>query len=131
MHHAIADELGVFETWDHGEDAFLLAPFQVGLEANQVVQCTGSVVLTQLYDRVRQLPGMRVHETNRLHRPEQRGLLAAAHHDFNRHAAFKVYFFLEVLQLRHFCVNQCFVEGVEFLFGHRAIEVSRFAFVIP
>ena len=51
--HPVADELGALEAGDHPEDALLLAPLELGLEAHDRPVAGGEVVLPQLHDGVR------------------------------------------------------------------------------
>ena len=52
VHDAVAQEPGVVKGGDHGEHPLLLRPFQVGLEAHQIIDGAVGVVLAQLHHRV-------------------------------------------------------------------------------
>ena len=52
MHHPEANELRLLETWNHLQNALLLPPFEVGLEADKVPQAAIFVFLTELYHRI-------------------------------------------------------------------------------
>ena len=110
--HPEAHELGALEARDHPEHALLLAPLELGLEADQRVVARGQVVLAQLHDGVRAAAGARIDEADRLHRPEAQGLLAAARHHLDRQAALEEELVLEVVERRRTRRGERAVEGV-------------------
>ncbi|MMZ62544.1 hypothetical protein D1872_247600 [compost metagenome] len=130
MHDAISNEFSIFQTRNHREDPLLLTPFEMCLESDQIVQRTCRIVLTQLDNRMRQRPRMRVHQSYRLHRAEQSRLLPALHHNLDWHAALKIDFLLELLQLCNFSSDKCIIECIEFSFVHRTVQIRGFTFII-
>ncbi len=68
MHLPEAHELGVFQTGDQAQDCFLLAPADVGLEADQIIERPGEVILPKLDDGVGTLAGARIGQPDRAHR---------------------------------------------------------------
>lgn len=89
MHLAVARKLGVFEAGDQAQDAALFGEFQVGLEADQVVEIACQVVPPQLDDGVGAASGARVNETNRAHGTEGQRVTPAFGNDLDRQAAFE------------------------------------------
>ena len=89
VHLPVADELGLLQPGDHAQHALLLGVGQVGLEADQIVQRAGQVVLAQLSDRIRPVAGARVVQPHRAHGPVGQGLQIARRHHFHRQAAFE------------------------------------------
>ena len=68
---AQARELGALQARDHAEDALLLAPGQLGLEADHVEQRAERIVLAQLDHRMRPPAGARIDQPDRLHGPKR------------------------------------------------------------
>ena len=52
VHDAVAHELRVLKRWDHGEHALLLAPCQVRLEADDVIDSAVGIVAPKLDDGI-------------------------------------------------------------------------------
>ena len=88
VHHAIADELCMFQARNHRKNALLLAPFQIGLETNDIVQRAGGVFGAQLYVGPGAVAGARVPQAHRAQRAIAHGIRPAARHHLNRHTAF-------------------------------------------
>ena len=87
MHDAVPHKLGVLQTGDHAEHPLLLAPFQVRLEPDKVVERAGRILGTQLHSRPRAVAGARVAQADRAQRPEPDRICAARSHDLDRHTA--------------------------------------------
>ena len=68
---------------------FCSAIGQVGLEADQVVQRAGQVILAQLDHRMRPAAGARIAQPDRAHRAIGQGLHIARGQHFHRQAAFE------------------------------------------
>ena len=85
---------------DHAEDALLLAPLELGLEAHHREVAGGQVVLAELHDREGPPPGARIDEADRLHGPEEQGVAAAAGDDLDGQAALEEELVLEGVQRR-------------------------------
>ena len=73
-HHTVADKFRVFQTGYHGEYPLLLAEFQVGLEAHQIVHAFCRVVLPQLHHGVRLMAGGRISQPHGLHGAVAQGI---------------------------------------------------------
>ena len=97
MGHAEADELGVLETGNEAQDARLLAPPELRLEANEAIVVAGKGVLPQLHCRVRQTPRPRIDEADWFHRPEAQRIEPAMRHHFDRQAALEEPLSVEVV----------------------------------
>ena len=130
MHDAVAQELSVLQSGDHGEYPLLLRPPQVGLEAHQIVNGAVGVVPPQLYHGVRLLPGLGVRQATGLQRPEAQGVLTPAGHDLHRHTALKDLPILEAVDLRLLGGGQLLPEGQILLLGQGAVDVVRSALII-
>ena len=89
VHNAEAHELCVLQTWNHAENTSLLRPFEMCLEAYQIIKGGSGVILTQLYYCICFLAITRVNEAYRLQRTEAHGVLASCSHFLDRHAGFK------------------------------------------
>src|SRR5688572_28604103 len=100
MHHCEADELGGLEAGNELQDARLLAPFELGLEADEAEMVAGEIVLTQLHGGVRRPPRARIDETDRLHRSEPQRVAAAMSHHFHRQTAFEELLLVEIVHRR-------------------------------
>ena len=87
MHDAVPHELGVFEAGDHAEHPLLLAPLQIRLEADDVVQRPLLVLGAELDVRPGAVAGVGVHQTHRAQRAEPHGVGTAGCHDLDRHTA--------------------------------------------
>ncbi len=70
VHDAVPHELGVLQAGDHAEHPLLLAPFQVRLEADEVIQRAGRVLGAQLHSRPGAVAGARVAQADRAQRAE-------------------------------------------------------------
>ena len=87
------------ERRDHLEDPLLLGVREPRLEADQVVRGAVAVLGPQLHDRVRALPGARIAQADRPHRPERAASSGAAlGHHLDRQAALEVARLLEVVR---------------------------------
>src|SRR3954451_25061834 len=85
MQAAEASEFGLLQTGNGAEDALLLAIFQLGLEADDVVERAEFVVLAQLNDRVGFGGGIaRIGQADRLHRAVAQSLGTAFRHHLDR-----------------------------------------------
>ena len=121
MHDAIAHKFTVFQSRDHADHLALGRPCQVCLEAYYIIEAGLSIILSQLYDRIR--AGISQSETYRLERTEQQGLSAPLCHDFKRHASFKIDFLLKVTDLHGFRSDQSGIKPIELIFCHRTVDV--------
>ena len=90
VHLAEADKLGARQARDHPQHALLVAPFDVGLEADQVVEGACDVVLAELHHGERTPAGAGIAQTYRRHRSEGQRLRIAASQHLNRQARFKI-----------------------------------------
>ena len=130
VHYAETHELCVLQTGNHAENTSLLRPFEVCLEAYQVIKGGCGVILTQLHYCVGFLPVTRVNEAYRLQRAEAHGVLASCSHFLDRHAGFK-YIMLKILYGSTFRIAERFPEGNVFLLRvEGAVEVVGAALVV-
>ena len=116
--------LQFFQSWDHRKQTFLLSPFQMGLEADDIIERIHGVILPQLHDRIR-AAAIRTFQPDRLHRSKQQCLAAAARHLLKGHAALKVDLAVDVMHLGTLSMDQLFIKAVELRFVHRAVDVIR------
>ena len=125
MHHALAHELRVLERRYEAEDALLLSPFEVGLEADDVEERPFGVVLPQLHDGIGSFARVRRLEADGAQRAEEQRLLAALRYHLDGQAAVEVahLLFLEVVARRGLGVHELAPENFIFLFVHRAVDV--------
>ncbi len=134
MHRSVTHELRLGQPWNHPQHPILLAIFEICLEADQVVEGPGGVVLTQLHDGVGPLARAWVAQPHRSERTVGEGFLTARAQHLDREAPFKEIGIVpfEVSQRDPLGVRQSFVEGVVFGLGHRAVDVvARLAFTSP
>ena len=131
MHHAVPDELRIFQRGNHGEHPFLLAPSQMCLESHHVIQCAVGIVLPQLHHGISLFPGFGIDQAHGFHGAVPQGILAPAGHHFHGHAAFK---HAGIVKSVNFCLpgtdqfmDKC---GVLFL-RHGAVDIVRRALIIP
>ena len=130
VHYAETDELCVLQTGNHAENTSLLRPFEVCLEAYQIIKGGSGVILTQLYYCVGFFAVARVNEPYRLQRTEAHGVLASCSHFLDRHAGFK-YIMLKILNGSAFRIAESFPEGNVFLLCvEGAVEVVGAALVV-
>ena len=115
---------------DHGEHPLLLAPFQVGLEAHQIVDGAVGVVTPQLHHGVGLTAGLGIHQAAGLQGTEAQGVLAPAGHDLHRHTALEHAAVLKAVDLGLLRLHQLRPEGLIFLFGHGAVDVVRGALIV-
>ena len=87
VHHALAHELRVLERRYEAEDALLLSPLQIGLEADDVEERPFGVVLPQLHDGVGSFSRVRRLEADGAQRAEEQRLLAALRYHLDGQAA--------------------------------------------
>ena len=138
VHDTISHKLRIFQTWNHLEDSFLLTPFKVRLETNDIIEASRCIVLTKLNDCIwglkfpitRSFVVIWVLESDWLHRTIEHGFDASFGHDFNGHTAFEILFFFKRVEWCFFCIHQSLMEIHELLFGHWAVEISCFTFII-
>ncbi len=133
MHLAVTHELGLLQPGDHAENALLFRVGQVGLEADQIVQAAGQVVLAQLDHGERPPAGARVLQAHGAHGAVgQRHFTPAGYH-LHRQAALEILvpagphtlieLLLEGAQLDAFGAGQGFAEAVVFFLGEGAVDV--------
>jgi len=128
VHDPVAHDLAVLQSRNHLQDALLLRPGQMGLEADDVVEAGLGIVLAQLHHGIR-LHGLR-RQTDRFHRSVQQRVPAPLRHHFKRHAAFKVDFLLEGFDRHRLGVDQLLVELLKLQTVHRTVDIVALAFVI-
>ena len=90
MHLAQPHKLRLLQTRNQAQHIGLRPPAQIGLKTDHVVQCSGYVVLAQLYYGIWASPRTRIGEPNGAHGAKGQRLNAAAGQHFHRHTAFKV-----------------------------------------
>ena len=130
VHDAVAQEPGVLQGGDHGEYPLLLRPFQVGLEAHQIIDGAVGVVFAQLHHRVGIPACFGIRQALGLQGSEAQRVLAAAGHHLHRHTALKHIVILEAVDLRLLRGNQRLPEGQILLPVHGTVDVIRRALVI-
>ena len=91
MQAAKASKFGVLEPRDHTEHFRLRAIFQLGLEADHIVERAEGIILPQLNNGMG-FDGwvMRIREAHRLHRSITQGFTPALGHHFNRQAPVEI-----------------------------------------
>ena len=138
MHDTIADKFCILKARNHLKDPFLLAPLEMSLEANDVVKTARCIILTKLHHSVwrliftisRALIVIWIFQTNWLHRSIKHSFNPSLSHDFNRHAAFKVFFFFKGIERCFLSIDQSIMEIHKFLLSHRCIEIGCFPLII-
>ena len=116
---------------DHAENALLLAPFEVGLEADEVVQRTGGVLGAQLHSRPRAVAGARIPQADRAQRTEPDGISPARGHDLNGHAALvDRQVAVEIMQRRALGRNESGMEDLVLFLIKGTVEVVGLAAAI-
>ena len=123
MHDAVTHELRVLKRWYHGEHALLLAPCQVRLEADDVIDSAVGIVAPELNDGIVLSPRARVDKPDGLQWPVAQGVHPAARHDLDRHAALEHAAVIKAVYLRFFSMGQLLDEGEVFVLIHRAVHI--------
>jgi len=126
---AVAQEARVLKSRNEAQDAGLVAPFQVILEADEVVAVGAQILFAQLNDGPRSLAGARIAQADGLHGAESQSVAAAAGEDFNRQAAFEIVELLPLFRFGGFGGEQRVEEAIVFLAIHGAVDVVGRAFV--
>ena len=129
VHHPVTDDAALLQPGDHRQQALLLSPFQMRLEADDIIQRIYGIVLAQLHDRIR-TAAIRALQPHRLHRPKQQRLASAARHLLHRHASFEIDLPVDVVHLGAFSMDQLVIKAVELLLIQRAVDIIRIALVI-
>ena len=130
MHHAVADKLGVFKRRYHGKHPLLLAPGQVGLKADNIINSALGVVLSQLHHGVGFRPGAGIHQSHRLQGPISQGILAPSGHDLHRHTAFKHAPVVKAVDLRLLCGGELTDKGRVLVLCHGAVYIISGALAV-
>ena len=130
MHDAIADKFRVMQSRDHGKNALLLREFQMGLEADDVIDGACGVVLAQLYNGIRLAARFRVFQADGLQWAVAQRVDAAAGHDLDRHAAFEHVLILKAVNRRFLCRFERIDKGEVLVLIHRAVDIIRFSTVV-
>ena len=124
MHHAVAQKFRIFQRRNHRKNALLLAEFQVGLKANEVVHRPLRILLTQLKHRPRPVPGARITQANRLERAETHRIRPAGSHHLDGHAPLvNATLFVKRMKLCALGVEQRLIKRFIFRFVHRAVDI--------
>ena len=131
VHDAVPHKFGVLQAGDHAEHPFLFAPFQVGLEADEVIERAGRVLGAQLDGGPGPVAGARVAQTDGAQGAEPDRIRAAGGHDLNRHTALvDGQVAVKVVERCALGGNERRVERLVFLFIERAVQVVRLAAAI-
>ena len=123
MHDTVSGELGMLQTRDHGEDAFLLREGEVGLEADKVITLPMSVLGAQLQRRPGTAPGCRVGQAHGLERAEPGGIRTGARDLLDRLACLEQILGFEILGNHPLRAEQLLDEGIVFVLVHGGIQV--------
>jgi len=127
VHLPEAHELCICQAGDHAQHPFLIAPLDVRLEADEVVERSGCVVLAQLHDRERPPARPRVAQPHGPHRAECQRHWVACGHDFDGQTALEValrlVFLLELPQTDLICRINRFHEREILVLAQRAVDV--------
>ncbi len=123
MDHSEPHELGLFESGHEPQDARLLAPLELRLEADQAVVIAREVVLAQLHGGVRLAAGARIDEADRLHRAEPQRVDPSMRHHFDRQAAFKKAFLVEIVNGGRLGMDERVVETIVLLVCERTVHI--------
>ena len=130
MHDAVAHKLRVFERRDHGKHALLLAPFEVGLAADQIIQRALRVVAPQLEHCIGVPAGLGVGQADGLEDAKAHGVVPAAGVDLDGHAALEHQLVLKPVYGCFLGRGQRVPERVVLLLRKRAVDVVRRAFAV-
>ena len=130
VHNPVTDKFRMSQTGNHAEYAFLLSPFQMRLEPNDIVHRIMLIILPKLYDGIRILSRPRIRQSYRLHRPKPHRVFSPLRHDLNRHASFEDFFIFKSVNRSHLCSAQCSPECLIFLFIHGAVQIGRFPLIV-
>ena len=131
VHDAVAQELGVPEGGNHGEHPALLRPFQMGLEAHQIVDGAVGVVLAELHHGVGVPARLGVGQALGLQGAEAEGVLAPAGHDLHRHAALEHAAVVKAVDLRLLGGGEGLPKGGVLFLIHGAVDIVGGAPVVP
>src|SRR5256712_635076 len=129
VHHSETDKLRLLESRDEPQDARLIAPLDLRLEADEAEVIAGQVVLPELHGRVRLAARSRIGETDRFHRSEPQRVAAAMRHHLDRQAPFEKPLLVEVVHGRRFGRDERVVETIVLFARQRAVQVVAFAIV--
>src|SRR4051794_17093239 len=89
VHLSIAHEFRIFEAGNQAEDLFLFRPFDISLKADEIIECTGEIILTKLDDGVRTATRTRIDKADRTHWSERKRVMPTRSNLLNRQAAFE------------------------------------------
>ena len=131
MHHAVADEFRVVQRGDHGKHALLLREFQVGLEADDIIDGACGIIPAQLHDGIRLMPRLRVLEAHGLQRAVAQGIDAAPGHDLDGHTALEYVLVLKAVHRRLLRRVERVDKGKVFILIHCAVDIICIAPVVP
>ena len=129
VHLAMPHELGGFQAGDEAQDPLLLAPAQIGLKADHVVQGRGAVVLAKLDHGVGPAAGARVDEAHRLEGAKGQRLLPPSRQLFHGQTGFEKagVLLFKGPQGDGLGGQQFLDKAMVFLFGHGTVEIVPFA----
>ena len=102
----------------------------MGLEAHQIVNALGRVVLPQLQNRVGLRSGFGVRQAHGLHGTVAQGVRSPAGHDLHRHTAFKHPLVLKPVNLRLLRGDQFLYKSLVLLLVHGTVYIIRSAPII-
>src|SRR5438552_3613158 len=129
MHHPEAHEFSVLQPGDQSQDARLLAPLDLRLEADEAEVIAGQIVLAQLYGRVRLAPVARIDQPDRPHRAKPQGLPPAMRHHLDRKATLEESLLVEIVHRRRFRRGERIVEHVVLFTRQRAVQIVALAVI--
>ena len=129
MNLPVAQEARVFEAGDEAQDAGLVAPLEVVLEADEVVAVSAQILFAQLHDGPRSVAGARIAEAHGFHGAEPQGVSATARKNLDGQAALEVVELFPFLALGRLGGEKRIEEAVVFLAIHGAVDVVGGALV--
>ena len=123
----------MLKSGNHGENPLLLAEFQVGLEPDYVIQCSGGVLLAKLNVRPRAATCVGVDKPHRAQRSVAQGIPSAPRHNLHRHTAFINLRVgnVKVVQGSPLRGNKGVIKRVILVPLHGAVYIVRLAPVVP
>ena len=130
MHHAVAHKLRVLQAGNQAEHPLLLAEFQVGLEAHQIVHGVLAVLTAQLHIGPGPVAGAGVGQAHRPQGAEAHGVRPAAGHHLNGHTALvhrQVAVGIKVVQGCPLGGGECLVKGLVLRLVEGAVQVVGLA----
>src|SRR5437868_5704173 len=126
VYGAVSQKFRLLQTGNHSQHPLLFRDTKPRLESNEIPHPTSAVFLAELHDSISFASSAGIAQADRLEWTKPQRISPALGHYFDRHAAFEVRDFIELVAVILIRRDQRVEKRVVLLSRHRAIEIRAF-----